>query len=117
MAALVRDSQGLVTAALCSKIQVCENRLQQYAHAVLLAIQFAHDIGIRRVEVDLTNKELWGLLTSRGPCMAPIGSIVEDIRAWTVSFCSLNFSFIKNVCNKVVNALATEAVSLISDDV
>jgi hypothetical protein len=29
LTALVRDSQGLVTAALCSKIQVCGNRLQQ----------------------------------------------------------------------------------------
>jgi hypothetical protein len=49
--------------------------------------------------------------------MAPIGSIVEDIRAWTVSFCSLNFSFLKHVWNKAANALAKKAVSSISDKV
>uniref|UniRef100_A0A2N9GC67 Reverse transcriptase zinc-binding domain-containing protein n=1 Tax=Fagus sylvatica TaxID=28930 RepID=A0A2N9GC67_FAGSY len=75
LAALIRDSQGLVTAALCSKILVRGNGLQKYAHAVLWAIHFAYDIGIRRLEVDLTNKELWGMLTSCGPCMAPIGTL------------------------------------------
>jgi hypothetical protein len=117
LAALIRDSQGLVTAALCSKILVRGNGLQKYAHAVLWAINFAYDIGIRRVEVDLTNKELWGMLTSCGPCMAPIGTLVEDISAWKDLFYSLSFSFIKNVCNKAANALATEALSSISDEV
>ncbi len=40
---------------------------------------------------------------------------MEDIRAWTVSFCSLNFSFLKHVWNKAANALAKKAVSSISD--
>ena len=117
LAALIRDSQGLVTAALCSKILVRGNGLQKYAHAVLWAINFAYDIGIRRLEVDLTNKELWGMLTSCGPCMAPIGTLVEDISAWKDLFYSLSFSVIKNVCNKAANALATEALSSISDEV
>jgi hypothetical protein len=61
--------------------------------------------------------ELVDLLHSNGPCLAPIGNLVDDILAWKVSFEFLNFSLIKNVYNKAVLALATEAASSISNQV
>jgi hypothetical protein len=45
----------------------------QHAWAVLSALQFAFDIGIRRVEFEVGCYELVGLLQSNGPCLASIG--------------------------------------------
>jgi hypothetical protein len=47
--------------------------------AVLHAIQFAFVIGIRCVEMELGCYELVDLLHSDGPCLAPIGNLVDDI--------------------------------------
>ena len=114
---LIRNSQGLVIAAQSMKIHEGSDSVQRHAWAVLHAIQFAYVIGIRCVEMELGCYELVDLLQSNGPCLAPIGNLVDDILAWKDSFEFLNFSLVKNVCNKAVLALATEAASSISNQV
>jgi hypothetical protein len=63
---LLRDSTGLVAATLCTKFGGEGGGLQVYAHALLLALEFAFNIGLRRLEVDVGNQELLGLLKKPG---------------------------------------------------
>ncbi len=108
---LIRDSFGLVATAMCSKLQGDGDALKVFAMVVLAALKFAHSIGLRRLEVELGNKELLGLIRMTTPCLAPIGVIIEDIWSWLHLFYFINFSFIRKDCNKVAHALATEALS------
>ena len=62
MSILIRDSHGFSIAAQSTKVQQGMGRIQQHAWAVLNALQFAFDIGIRRVEFEVGCYELVGLL-------------------------------------------------------
>ena len=93
---LIRNSQGLVIAAQSMKIHEGSDSVQRHAWAVLHAIQFAFVIGIRCVEMELGCYELVDLLQSNGPCLAPIGNLVDDILAWKDSFEFLNFSLVQS---------------------
>ena len=108
---LLRDSAGLVAAALCTRFGGEGGGLQVHAHAMLLALEFSFNIDLRRLEVDVGNQELLGLLKKPRPCLAPVGVVIDDIHSWTQVFPFLSFSFIKNGCNKTAQALATEALS------
>ena len=111
LGSLIRDSLGLVMAAKCSKSVGNSSLLQSQAKAVLLAIDFAFSIGFRRLEVEVGNQELLGLINLNSPSLAPIGVLVDDIRNWVPLFHFISFSFISKNCNKASRALATEAVS------
>ena len=104
---LLRDSIGLVAASMWRQFKGEGCGLQVHAQALLLALDFAFNIGLRSLEVDVGNKKLHGLLQKPGPCFAHMGVLVDDIHSWTHEFHFLSFSFIKNVCNKVAQALAT----------
>ncbi len=69
-------------------------------------------MGFRRPEVELGNKELLGLIQKAfsSPCLSPIGVVVDDICALNQKFRFLRFSFILKDCNKVAQALVTEAL-------
>ena len=108
---LIRDSLGLVMAAKCSKSVGNSSLLQSQARAVLLAIEFAFSIGFRRLEVEVGNQELLGLINLNSPSLAPIGVLVDDIRNWVPLFHFISFSFTSKNCNRASRALATEAVS------
>ena len=46
---LVRDSNGAVAAALCSKLPWSGGVLQTHARSILIVLQFAYDIGLRLI--------------------------------------------------------------------
>ena len=108
---LIRDSLGLVMAAKCASFSGDGLLLQIHARAVLLALEFAFNIGMRRLEVDVGNQELLGLISLASPSLAPIGVLVDDIRNWFPSFHFIRFSFIPKNCNQATYVLATEALS------
>ena len=114
---LIRDSLGLVMAAKCASFSGDGSLLQIHAKAVLLALEFAFSIGMRRLEVDVGNQELLGLVSLASPSLAPIGVLVDDIRNWFPSFHFIRFSFISKNCNQATYVLATEALSSNSEQV
>ena len=116
---IVRDFMGLVGVTRCSRITRDGTVLQIYAHSILNALEFVFYVGFRRLEVELENKELLGLIQKAfsSPCLAPIGVVVDDIFAWAHGFQFLSFSFILKYCNKATQALATEALSSSLDQV
>ena len=107
---VVRDAQCLVMAALQQKVEACDSILQMQVVAILSVVQFAFDMGFRRLEVDIPYKELLLLLQADDICLAPIEPLVDDI-LWVKSSCSFcQFSFVKSLCNKAALVLTTEAV-------
>ena len=108
---LIRDSEGAVMAVLEDSLLSNNDSLQLHVRAVLVAIKFAYDVGLRCLEVELDNQELCSLIQAGSPCFDPIGVIVDDICCWIPLFSPLCFVFSKKSCNKAANALATEATS------
>lgn len=101
---LIRDTGGIVMAVLEDSFQACGDLLQSHARAVLKAVQFAFDVGFRRLVVEMDNLELCNLLQAGLPCLAPIGVLVEDICSWAPCFNMLSFVFSKKICNKAAHA-------------
>ena len=108
---LVRDFSGSVIAALEQSFLASGDMLQRYAMAVLAALKFAFDMGLRCIDLEMESKELLGLLKGPGPCLAVVGNLVGDILSVQKSFMFLKFSFVSKICNKTVQVLATEALS------
>ena len=59
---VICDAQCYVLAALQQKVETCDSKIQLQAGAVLSAVQFAFDMGFKRLEVDIPYKELLLLL-------------------------------------------------------
>ena len=108
---LVRDFSSSVIAALEQCFLVSGDMLQMHAMAVLATLQFAFDMGLRCIDLEMESKELLCLLKAPGPCLAAVGNLVKDILLVQKSFSFLKFSFVSKNCNKTVHVLATEAFS------
>ena len=111
---LVRDSSCLVIAACTFALKFTGDILQSIAMAVVESIRFAIDIGLFWVELEFDNKDMFCLLKQVGPCLAPVGNLVDDIVLSKHYFENFSFSYITKLCNKATCALATEAVSSLS---
>uniref|UniRef100_A0A2N9ED45 RNase H type-1 domain-containing protein n=1 Tax=Fagus sylvatica TaxID=28930 RepID=A0A2N9ED45_FAGSY len=88
---------------------------QEHARTILVGLRFALDIGIFRVEVEEGCSDLIGMVQKGSPCLAANGVLVDDICGFIPNFQFISFSFVKNICNKVATALATEALSSTSE--
>jgi hypothetical protein len=108
---LIRDSEGAVMAVLEDSLMRNNELLQVHAKAVLVALKFAYDVGLRFLLVEVENQELCSLIQAGSPCFDPIGVIVDDICSWIPLFSSICFGVSKKICNKAAQALATEAAS------
>ena len=108
---LMRDSSGSIAAAMCTRVRWDGEVLQAHARSLLMALQFAYDVGLWILEVDVGCQELLGLISKGSPCFASMGVLIDDICLWHLSFDFLSFSFIRKECNKAAYALATEALS------
>uniref|UniRef100_A0A2N9H705 Reverse transcriptase zinc-binding domain-containing protein n=1 Tax=Fagus sylvatica TaxID=28930 RepID=A0A2N9H705_FAGSY len=108
---LVRDFTGSVIAALEQSFLAPGDMLHMHAMAVLAGLQFAFDVGLRCIDLEMESKELLCLLKAPRPCLAAVGNLVEDILLIKKSFTLLKFSFVSKSCNKIAHVLAIEALS------
>ena len=76
---LIRDAQGLVVAAMQQQGARCDDKLQLQAFVVLTAVQFAFDVGLQHLDIELTFQDLLSLLKTDGSCLASIGTLVDEI--------------------------------------
>jgi hypothetical protein len=114
---LIRDANGSVVAAMKQRIVFCDDKLQLQATVVLEAVKYAFHLGFRSLDVDMSYNELFYLLQVDGPCLAPIGALVDDILQIRNSCIGCKFSLIKSSCNKAASALASEALSSVTSQV
>jgi hypothetical protein len=69
--------------ALCSRFSWNGDVSQAHAISVLIALQFAYDIGLRHMEINVgCQEQLLGLINEGSPCYAPMGVLVDDICHW-----------------------------------
>ena len=108
---LIRDTNGSVMAAMNQKLVLCDDTLQLQAIVVLAAVKFAFHVGFRSLDVDMSYNELYYLLQSDGPCLAPIGALVDDILQIRNACIGCKFSLIKSFYNKAASVLASEVLS------
>uniref|UniRef100_A0A2N9H5H6 CCHC-type domain-containing protein n=1 Tax=Fagus sylvatica TaxID=28930 RepID=A0A2N9H5H6_FAGSY len=97
---LMRDSSGSVAAAMCTRVRWDGEVLQVHARSLLMALQFAYDVGLRALEVDVGCQELLGLISRGSPCFASMRVLIDDICLWHLSFDFLSFSFIEKSVTK-----------------
>ena len=114
---VIRDSNGIVCGAFCTSTVHGGDFFQEHARTILVGLCFALDIGIFRVEVEEGCSDLIRMVQKGSPCLAANGVLVDDICGFIPNFQFISFSFVKNICNKVATALATEALSSTSDQV
>ena len=74
----------------------------------LTAVQFAFDVGLRHLDIELTIQDLLSLLKIDGSCLASIGTLVDDILFVEQFFHFCHFSFVKILCNKAAMAMVVK---------
>uniref|UniRef100_A0A2N9G3M1 Reverse transcriptase domain-containing protein n=1 Tax=Fagus sylvatica TaxID=28930 RepID=A0A2N9G3M1_FAGSY len=77
---VVRDSLGQVIAAMCDVSSSFAEVSQFNAFAIQKSLLLAKNLGLHNVMVEGECRELLGFLRSPEPCLAPYGSLVDDIR-------------------------------------
>ena len=107
----MRDFSGSVIAALEQSFLASSDMFHMHAMAVLAGLQFAFDMGLRCIDLEMESKELLCFLKAPGPCLAAVGNLVENILLVQKSFTFMKFSFVSKSCNKTVHVLATEGLS------
>jgi hypothetical protein len=117
MGILIQNHEGKVMAAMQSTIDIVGEIDQVHAKLMLQAMKFARDIGLMRVNMEGCWRGLFTLLKAGGPCLMSHGVLVDDICCLTKDFQFISFNCIHANCNRAAQALATEALSSLSEQV
>ncbi len=116
---LVNDFRILVIILLYVKVKsttlVHLDKVQSHARMVLKALQSVKATGLSRVIVEGCWRELFRLLRTTGPCLANYGVLVDDIMCLAKDCFVLSFNCTHANCNRAAKALATEALSSLSE--
>uniref|UniRef100_A0A2N9I4W7 Reverse transcriptase domain-containing protein n=1 Tax=Fagus sylvatica TaxID=28930 RepID=A0A2N9I4W7_FAGSY len=108
---VVRDSLGQVIAAMCDVSSSFAEVSQFNAFAIQKSLLLAKNLGLHNVMVEGECRELLGFLRSPEPCLAPYGSLVDDIRLTASFFSYIQYFTISHLCNLTSFTLAQEAFS------
>ena len=107
---IIRDSNGDVIGALFMPIPLSQLVAELEALACRRAVQFALEIGLRRVTFEGDSVTVINSIDVRGfPIFFPYGNIIVDIRFQASAFQFSCFCHVKRNCNIVAVALAKKA--------
>ena len=112
---IIRNHVGLVMASMSCSFEMLEDKVQSHARMVLKALQFVKAIGMSRVIVEGCWQDLFRLLRTTGPCLKNYGMLVDDIMCLAKDCFVLSFNCTHANCNRAAKALATEALSSLSE--
>ena len=104
-------------ASMSCSFEMLEDKVQSHARMVLKALQFVKAIGMSRVIVEGCWQDLFRLLRTTGPCLENAGVLVDDILCLARECFVPSFNSIHANCNRAAKALATEALSSLSEQV
>lgn len=107
---IIRDWRGEAIAALSMPIPLSYNVNELEALACHTAVQFAGEIGLRKVIFEGYSSVVINALSQGSGGFASYGNIIEDILFLAADFQFLfifcNFCHVKRICNVVADALA-----------
>ena len=109
---VVRDSEGLVIAALSERIHLPPTMAALEALACRRSIVFAIELGLQDVVFEGDSEVIFKLLTAEQPCMSAFGHIIEESRSLATTFRSATFTHTKRQGNNVADKLAKLAKNL-----
>jgi ribonuclease HI len=107
---IIRDSNGVMTAARCVTKQGCLNPAVGEAKAVLAAFQFCRELGIQQVHFEGDAKGVVDAIRSEAVDRGWMGHVIEDIKQELRDFENTLISFVKRDGNRVAHVLARSAV-------
>nr|XP_023887877.1 uncharacterized protein LOC112000001 [Quercus suber] len=109
---VVRDSKGLVIAALSERIHLPPTMVALEALACRRSILFAIELGLQDVVFEGDSEVIFKLLTAEQPCMSAFGHIIEDSRSLAARLRLASFTHTKRQGNNVANKPAKLAKNL-----
>lgn len=106
---IIRGCDGEVIGALSLPIPLSQSVDELEALACRRAVQFAWEIGLRRVTFGGDSTTVMQAITRRDSDFLPFGNIIDDIRHHVSAFQFSDFCHVNRSCNIVVDALAKRA--------
>ena len=103
---VIRDSEGMVIAALSERISLPSTVEDVEALACRKAISFAIEMGLQDVIFEVDSEIIYRHLVSDSTCMAAFGHIIEDSRRLITSLRKVSFSHVRRNGNRVADKLA-----------
>jgi hypothetical protein len=107
--AVIKNSLGLVVAAICEVCHGQRDAIQLNALALQKSLWLAKVLGLSGVTVEGECRDLLAFLNSNGPCLAPAGTLVDDIRQISSFFSVISFNIIPHSSYLVGSALTRGA--------
>ena len=106
---IIRDCEGEVIVALSLSIPLSQSVDELEALACRRAVQFAWEIGFRRVFFEGDSATVIQAITRRDSDFLPFGNIIDDIRHQVSAFHFSDFCHVNRSCKIVADALAERA--------
>ncbi|KAL0004117.1 hypothetical protein SO802_011678 [Lithocarpus litseifolius] len=102
----VRDSEGMVIAALSERISLPSIVEDVEALVCRKAISFSIELGLQDVVFEVDSEIIYKHLVSDSSLLTAFGHIVEDLYRLATSLRSVSFSHVRRNGNKVADKLA-----------
>ncbi|XP_075674968.1 uncharacterized protein LOC142644190 [Castanea sativa] len=106
---IIRDHEGEVIGVLSLSIHLSQSVDELEALACRRAIQFAWEIGLRRVVFEGDSTTVIQDITRRDSDFLLFGNIIDDIRHQVSAFHFFDICHVNRSCNILANALAKRA--------
>ena len=103
---VIRDSEGMVIAALSERITLPSTVEDVEALACRKAISFSIELGLQDVVFEGDSKIIYKHLVLNSTCMTAFGHIIEDSRRLATRLRSVSFSHVRRKGNTVADKLA-----------
>ena len=109
---IIRDSAGLVIAALSQKLALPLGALEIEAKAMEVGIQFALDVGVRDVTMEGDSKCICDALLGLGETASSVQNVVAGTIHLARAFRNIVFSHTKRQANVPAHLLAQDAANI-----
>ena len=100
---VIRDSEGMVIAALSERIPLPSTVEDVEALACRKAISFSIELGLQDVIFEVDSEIIYNHFVSDSTCMTAFGHIIEDSRRLATSLRSVSFSHVRRKGNRVAD--------------
>ena len=90
---IVRDKEGLVIAAMATRIPQLLQAIEIEALAANKALEFAQEMDLTDVVLKGDSSLVMAALNSKNPGLAPYGLLIQDSLSLSSAFPKLSFSF------------------------